>query len=106
MVFNSILNENENSSKQEITEAPNFFRDLNLDQIVNSITAGKEEHNLKSFFYTPLNTIKLITYRHEIFQDLENKILFEYIKLFTKKMNTLHLYLSLTGNLHYNTIYH
>jgi len=52
---------------------------LNLDQIVDAITSSKQEYNLKPFFYTALHDIDGIHYRHEIMQDLENGILFEYI---------------------------
>ena len=36
---------------------PPFFVDLNLDQIVASVTAGKEEYNLAPIFFRPLQTV-------------------------------------------------
>ena len=55
MTFHSILFESpEEAIKKETPEAPDFFVDLNLDQIVDAITVGKEEYNLKPFFYTSL----------------------------------------------------
>ena len=103
MTFHSILFERtEDSIKKETLEAPVFFVDLNLDQVIDAITAGKQEYNLKPFFYTPLNDIDAIKYRHEIMQDLENKILFENIKSFAQKMRAnARDILSLVEKLHY-----
>ena len=102
MTFHSILFERtEDSIKKETLEAPVFFVDLNLDQIIDAITAGRQEYNLKPFFYTSLNDIEAIKYRHEIFQDLENKTLFEGIKSFAQKMHTMRIHLSLVDKLYY-----
>ena len=61
MTFHSILFERpEDGAKEEILEAPAFFVDLNLNQIVDAITAGKETYNLKPLFYTSLNGIDAI----------------------------------------------
>src|SRR6266581_6311082 len=79
MVFHSILFETtEDSIQKETFEAPAFFVDLNLDQIIDAITLGKQEYDLKPFFYTALNDIDAIKYRHEVMRDLENKTLFEH----------------------------
>jgi DNA mismatch repair protein MutS len=87
MVFHSILFERTaDNIKTETFEAPVFFVDLNLEQIIDAIVAGKQEYNLKSFFYTSLGDIEAIKYRHEIMRDLENEVLFEDIKSFAEKM--------------------
>jgi len=102
MNFHSILFERtEDSIKKETLEAPAFFVDLNLDQIIDTITAGKQAYNLKPFFYTSLNDIDAIKYRHEIFQDLENKTLFEGIKSFALKMIIMRRYLAMIDKLDY-----
>jgi DNA mismatch repair protein MutS len=95
MTFHSILFERpEDSLTKEIAQAPAFFLDLNLDQIVEAITAGKEEYNLKPFFYRSLRHVETIQYRHEITQDLENEILFEHIRSFAQSMRTMREHLA------------
>jgi DNA mismatch repair ATPase MutS len=101
MTFHSILFEKANGNiEKETLEAPVFFVDLNLDQIIDAVTADKQEYNLKPFFYTPLNDIDTIKYRHEIFQDLENGKLFENIKSFALKMGAMREHLAQADKLH------
>ncbi len=93
MTFHSILfKTTEGINKEELLmlKAPDCFVDLNLNQIVDAITSGKEEYNLKPFFYTSLSSLDEIKFRHEIMQDLENEILFEYVESFAKNMRTVH----------------
>jgi len=52
-------------------EAPEFFADLNCDQIVDAIVAGRDEYNLKPFFHACLPRVDAVQYRHEVLQDLE-----------------------------------
>ena len=102
MTFHSVLFEKkEESIKKETPEAPVFFVDLNLDQIIDAVAAGKQEYNLKPFFYTSLKDIEAIKYRHEIFQDLEDKNLFGNIKSFAQKMRAMREHLAQAGKLHY-----
>ena len=102
MTFHSILFERtEDSIKQETLEAPAFFVDLNLDQVIDAITAGRQEYHLKPFFYTPLHDIDAITYRHEILRDLENHLLFEHIQAFAQKMRVMREHLAQADKLYY-----
>jgi len=102
MIFHSILTErNENSSNNEIPDLPDFYNDLNLNQIVDGIIYGKHEYNLKPFFYTSLNDIDMIKYRQETARELENETLLENIKSFAKKMSTMRQYLALADKLDY-----
>jgi DNA mismatch repair protein MutS len=102
MTFQSILfAETKDSTTRDAPETPSFFADLNLDQIIAAITAGKQEYNLEPFFYTSLNDIDAIKYRHEIFRDLENEILFEHIKAFAQKMRAMREHLVQANKLYY-----
>ncbi|GAA4392835.1 MutS-related protein [Tsukamurella soli] len=51
--------------------APAYFADLNLDQVVSAVVAGRERYALEPYFYTPLPTAADVEFRHAVFQDLE-----------------------------------
>jgi len=100
--FRSILfDESGISTVIDGREAPEFFTDLNLDQIVASITAGREEYNLKPFFHTPLSRVETIHYRHDILRDLEDQALLGHIKSFAQKMRAMRGHLAQADKLHY-----
>jgi DNA mismatch repair protein MutS len=102
MISHSILLERPGArNKTEPAQEPDFFADLNLDQIVASITAGKVEYNLKPFFYTPLSDIDTIRYRHEVMQDLQHNVLFEEIKAFAQRMRATREHLAQADKRHY-----
>ncbi len=102
MVFHSILfAQAEDSATHEIAEAPAFFADLNLDQVVAAITDGKQEYNLKPFYYAPLPDANAILYRHEVMRDLEAPALFESITAFATKMRTMRARLAQADKLYY-----
>jgi DNA mismatch repair protein MutS len=102
MISHSILVERPDArNKTETAEEPSFFADLNLDQIVSSITVGKVEYNLKPFFYTPLSDIATIRYRHEVMQDLQHDVLFEKIKSFAQRMRAVREHLAQADKRYY-----
>jgi DNA mismatch repair ATPase MutS len=100
MVFHSILFESPESRNQ--SEAPPaFFADLNCDQIVDAITAKREDYNLKPFFYGCLSSIEAIKYRQEVFGDLEHTSLFRRINTFTRKMREVRAQLDCAQKAYY-----
>jgi DNA mismatch repair protein MutS len=82
------------------TDAPEFFVDLNLDQIVEATTAGWPEYDLRPFFRSPLRRIETIHYRHEVFRDLEDPKLLEHIKQFSKGMRDVRVHSALSAKLY------
>src|ERR1700685_4210371 len=90
MAFQSILYEHGPASAgSEPRQPPEYFRDWNLDRVVNAIAAGREEYDLAPFFYAPLKTIEAIQYRVEIMRDLENDRVFECLGRFAGAMRLM-----------------
>jgi DNA mismatch repair protein MutS len=102
MVFQSILFEKTpTAALDDAPGEPGFFIDLNLDQIIDAITSGKAEYNLRPFFYYPLHDPQSIHYRHEVMRDLENEELLECIKVFGRKMAEVRRNISMIDKLFY-----
>lgn len=100
--FRSILFKNvEDSARTTTSEAPIFFVDLNLDQVIDAITAGKQEYDLRPFYHTPLHELDAVAYRHEVMRDLEDKALYEMIASFGRKMRDMRERLAQADKLHY-----
>ncbi len=98
ITFHSILFDRP-GVKMETAEAPEYLGDLNLDQVIEAVTASKKEYNLKPFFYTPLRDAETITYRHEVMQDLEDPTLMAFVKAFAEKMTLVRRYFGLIEKL-------
>ncbi|HUI06827.1 MAG TPA: DNA mismatch repair protein MutS [Verrucomicrobiae bacterium] len=100
--FHSILFDGtDNARSGETVEPPDFFRDLNLDQIVDAITDGRDEYNLKPFFYSRLTDLGAIEYRQQVMRDIEGKPLFDSIKSFSKQMRAVRERLTAAEKLSY-----
>ena len=91
----------EPSEAREPADAPAFFVDLNLDQIVETITASRQSYDLRPFFYAPLRSVDAIAYRHEVLHDLERKPVSETVAAFTQQMRAMREKLATAGKLHY-----
>jgi len=102
MAFDSILFPMASDrTRSEIAQAQDFFGDLQLDRIVRSIIADKDEYDLEPFFRTPLHDTDSIAYRHEVMRDLENPSVHARLTSFEEGMRTMRGHLARAGKLRY-----
>lgn len=97
----SILFARPGSGAGDDRTAPEFFRDLHLDQVVDDVTAAYGEYALAPYFYTPLMSVDEIRYRHEVFQDLQTPALWTLIQRFAEQMRAVRTHLTQAEKLHY-----
>jgi DNA mismatch repair protein MutS len=71
-------------------EVPEVIADLHLDDIVRSVTTGREIYQLDAFFYQPLLDREAIDYRHEVFRDLEDDAVLAVVRGFARRMREVH----------------
>jgi DNA mismatch repair ATPase MutS len=70
-------------------EWPTYFRDLNLDLLMESLTADKGDYHLETFLASRLDDFPTISYRQAIFTDLENAKAYLSVTAFAQGMKTL-----------------
>ncbi len=91
MKFYSILFNN-NKKIKSILSSLDFYKDLNLNQIINTVISYKKEYNFTKFFYIPINDAQTIIYRQEIIKDLQNDKFYIIIDKFCQKMLNIQKY--------------
>jgi len=102
VTFRSVLTQApEDGPAAETPETPPFFRDLNLDQVVASITAGKQEYNLVPFFNRPLKTVEAVEYRQDVMRDLMDPRRMEAVEGFAKDLRTIRERMAQVEKLYY-----
>jgi len=94
MTFESILYQTSEPAAQVVVEPPVYFGDLNLDQIVEQVTAEFKEYDLKPFYYSRLCDLESIRYRQEIMQDLDNNAGMQAVTTFSAKMRQMRAFLN------------
>jgi hypothetical protein len=100
--FRSVLTlASDDEDATDVCETPAFFRDLNLDQIVASITVGKQAYNLAPFFNRPLKTVEAVEYRQDVMRDLEDPRRLEAIDAFAQDLRTVRDHVGQAAKLHY-----
>jgi hypothetical protein len=98
--FHSILYERP-EDREDVRDAPPYFADLYLDQIVDAVTAGREQYDLKPFFYRPLSRREAVEYRQEIMRDLEDGARRSPLDTFAQNMRRMGAQLAQTQKLYH-----
>lgn len=80
---------------------PDCLADLNLDRVIDGITAGREEYELKPFFYVQLADFAAVDYRHEVLRDLERSSIRACVESFADGMRTMRRRLRMARKVHY-----
>jgi DNA mismatch repair protein MutS len=101
MRFTGILFDRPHSIDADQREEPACFGDLHLDQVLVSMTAGRESYDLKPFFYTPLRDVAAVRYRHEVFRDLEMPEVLGPVRAFAEQMRRVRDHLAQAKKLRY-----
>jgi DNA mismatch repair protein MutS len=85
----------------ERSDQPACFPDLNLDQVVAAVATGREDYDLKPFFYSTSRDVEVIRFRHEVFRDLEQQELVDGLCEFASAMTDLRRNLARADKLYY-----
>lgn len=86
----SVLFKNPNDPRRTAAqEIPPYFTDINLDQVVDTIIKDRAFYKLERHFYRPLESVDEITYRQEVFRDLETPELLKALSLFSERMRRM-----------------
>ena len=100
MRFSSILFE-KNFDLQEFSCELDFYRDLNLDLVINTAISYKKEFDIKKFFYMLLDDMGSIRYRQDIMKDLQKDDFYLRVDEFAQKMLEVQRYGKIIENLDY-----
>jgi hypothetical protein len=82
---------------------PESFHDLNLDQIVASVTGPFEDYGLTSFFHAPLHDVDAILFRHGVFKDLQQSPIRAAVSAFAQQMRSVREKLERSQKLYYRS---
>jgi DNA mismatch repair protein MutS len=103
MAFESILFDRAADAVAARTATePACFGDLHLDQIVASLTGGREEYELAPFFSFPLRSVESVRYRHHVLSDLQQEDVLAAVQAFAAGMRRMREHFALSQKLHYD----
>lgn len=102
MTFESILfDRSEDRRRAEQAIEPDYFTDLNLDQMFAGVISGKDGYDLAPFFRMPLGRRGSVAYRQAVMRDVEKGGVLAALNTFTKDMCTVRECLETTDRLRY-----
>jgi DNA mismatch repair protein MutS len=101
--FESVLFERpvDRAAIEQLRE-PDYFADLNLDQVLKAITTKRREYELEPLFYAPLHDVDAVRYRHEVLRDLERADVLGSVTRFADGMRRMRQRLAQADELRYD----
>ncbi|MHB1800954.1 MAG: MutS-related protein [Actinomycetes bacterium] len=81
------------------SEAAETLRDLNLDQLIDSIIDGWQPYELVDLFRQRLSSVDTVEYRQEVFADLGSPAVLEPVEHFTRQMRDMRISLARAGEM-------
>jgi DNA mismatch repair ATPase MutS len=79
---------------QVAADPPEFFPDVNLDQVVERMLAGLDEYHLQPVLYRMLASPEAVAFRQDVFRDLDGPSLLDRMRAFTERMRTVRSHLA------------
>ncbi len=75
--------------------------DLNLDQVIDSVAGDRDERELiRQLLRHPARDLATVSFRHEVFRDLEEPALLEAVRQFTEQLRQVQAHLSQLAKMH------
>ncbi len=68
---------------------PGFFGDVNLDQVVAAVVAGRDEYRLVPYFRAALSDVDAVVYRQQVMRDLDGMPLAGQVAQFGRRMQAV-----------------
>jgi DNA mismatch repair protein MutS len=96
----SILHPQGTESLRAHLEDRRFAADLNLDQVFDALTAGRDQLDLATVLYAPLEDLDCVAYRHEVLADFERPPIAEAVKTFGRVMHQVRELVAAARKLH------
>lgn len=84
---------------------PDYFLDLNLNQIVRELQDKAKEYNIRAMYYRFPKDYETVCYRQEIYREIRGKKLEGMFLAFAKKMREVRRYMELHGEIEYRYRY-
>lgn len=90
MIAVSVLFENpEDPRRASAFDMPDYFIDLNLDQILDGINGGLSEYGLQPMFFRHLANAQEVRFRQAVMRDLEEPGFLAKIKEFSSRFRSM-----------------
>ncbi len=97
----SVLYPSAQPSVAENDQPPACFHDLNLDQVVDWVTASKQEYRLKPYYFTAVQDEATIRFRQEIVSDLLGETTLKKLQAFAEQMALVRRYRKLAAEIYH-----